>query len=149
MSQPDLPPPLALEGEPHDAATEQIIALLEERLVVNLHRRKIGEVVVRKEIETHIIEVPVRRERLIVEQISPQYERLAVVDLGSTMAEESNSLTTNANFTSVNVAIDFLQSIASHPNTDLTPIPIDIVLAHEHLQAAYQKWLTQSKKTTL
>jgi stress response protein YsnF len=55
---------------------EEVIPLLEERLMVNLTRRKTGEVVVRKEIETHILQmqVPIRREKLIVEQVSPEYK---------------------------------------------------------------------------
>ena len=64
--------------------SEETISLLEERLIVDLIRRKVGEIVVRKEIETCIlqVEVPVRREKLIVEQVSPEYKRLAEIDLG-------------------------------------------------------------------
>lgn len=64
--------------------TEEVISLLEERLMVDFTRRKVGEIVVRKEIKTHIlqVQVPVRREKLIIEQISPDYKRLAEVDLG-------------------------------------------------------------------
>jgi uncharacterized protein (TIGR02271 family) len=64
--------------------TEEVISLLEERLMVNFTQRKIGEIVVRKEIETHIlqVQVPVRHEKLIVEQVSPEYQRLAEIDLG-------------------------------------------------------------------
>jgi hypothetical protein len=64
--------------------TEEVIPLLEERLMVNLAQRKVGEVVVRKEIQTHVIQVqvPVRREKLIVEQVSPDYKRLAEIELG-------------------------------------------------------------------
>lgn len=79
----------ALAGNSHqrsDAIGERVedekIRLLEERLVVDVHKRKIGEVVVRKEVETRIVRVPVRREILIVEQISPEFKQLAVVDLG-------------------------------------------------------------------
>lgn len=66
--------------------TEDVICLLEERLMVNIARRKIGEIVVRKEIETQVlqVQVPVRHEKLIVEQVSPEYKRLAEVDLGQT-----------------------------------------------------------------
>lgn len=62
---------------------QQVISLLEERLMVNFTRRKIGEVIVRKEVKTRIvnINVPVRRETLIVEQITPEYKQLAEVDL--------------------------------------------------------------------
>jgi Domain of unknown function (DUF2382) len=47
-------------------------------------RHKTGEIVVRKEVDTQIlyVEVPVRRERLIVEQVSPEYKLLAQIDLG-------------------------------------------------------------------
>ncbi|WP_310487587.1 DUF2382 domain-containing protein [Chamaesiphon sp. VAR_69_metabat_338] len=64
--------------------TEDIIYLLEERLMVDLTRHKTGEIVVRKEVETQTlhVEVPVRREKLIVEQVSPEYKLLAQVDLG-------------------------------------------------------------------
>jgi len=59
-----------------------IIRLIEERLVVDRSKRKVGEVIIRKEIETRIIQVPVRREKLIVEQVSPERKRLLEIDLG-------------------------------------------------------------------
>jgi Domain of unknown function (DUF2382) len=64
--------------------TEEVIYLLEERLMVDVTRHKTGEIVVRKEVETQIlyVEVPVRREKLIVEQVSPEYKLLAQIDLG-------------------------------------------------------------------
>jgi Domain of unknown function (DUF2382) len=71
--------------------TEETIVLLEERFIVDITRRKVGEIVVRKEIESHVItvQIPVRREKLIVEQISPEYKRLAEVDLGQNGSQES------------------------------------------------------------
>jgi Domain of unknown function (DUF2382) len=71
--------------------TEEVISLLEERLMVNLTKRKIGEVVVRKEIETLFlqVQVPVRREKLIVEQVSPEYKRLAEIDLGQVNSSDN------------------------------------------------------------
>jgi Domain of unknown function (DUF2382) len=70
--------------------TSETFALLEERLMVNLTRRKLGEIVVRKEIETHIlqVQVPIRSEKLIVEQISPEYKLLSEVELGRSNASE-------------------------------------------------------------
>jgi uncharacterized protein (TIGR02271 family) len=64
--------------------TEEVVSLLEERLMVNLSRRKVGEIVIRKEIQTHVlqVQVPVRREKLVVEQVSPEYKRLADIELG-------------------------------------------------------------------
>jgi hypothetical protein len=71
-------------GTPTKVLTEEVIYLLEERLMVDVTRHKTGEIVVRKEVETQIlyVEVPVRREKLIVEQVSPEYKLLAQIDLG-------------------------------------------------------------------
>jgi stress response protein YsnF len=59
--------------------------------VVDRQKRKAGEVVVRKVIETEVVEVLVRREKLIVEQVSPAYKELAVIDLGETSTERVKS----------------------------------------------------------
>jgi stress response protein YsnF len=72
-----VPPPAATS----EVAQEEVIPLLEERLIVDQKKRKVGEVVVRKEIETEIIEVPVQREKLIVEQVGPEPKQLAEIDL--------------------------------------------------------------------
>ncbi|MGI0488674.1 DUF2382 domain-containing protein [Pantanalinema rosaneae CENA516] len=64
-----------------DLRDETVIPLREERLIVDQNRHKVGEVVVRKEIETEIIEVPVQREKLIVEQAGAEPRRLAEIDL--------------------------------------------------------------------
>ena len=82
---------LGVEGTamPVDAAFDSsrledqaIVRLVEERLKVNRQKRKVGEVIVRKAVETRIVEVPVRREKLIIEQISPERQQLAAIDLG-------------------------------------------------------------------
>jgi hypothetical protein len=62
--------------------TQESFSLLEERLRVELTEHKIGEIVIRKEIETQLVQVPVRREKLIIEQVSPAYKLLAEIDLG-------------------------------------------------------------------
>ena len=64
--------------------TQASFSLLEERLRIELTQRKIGEIVIRKEIETQLVQVqvPVRREKLIIEQVSPAYKLLAQIDLG-------------------------------------------------------------------
>lgn len=130
-------------------AEEVIISLLEERLVVDRHKRKVGEVVVRKEIETYIVEVPVRREKLIVEQVSPEYKQLAVVDLGQSQDQKTNHLdsshpsTVSANFTSASAAIEFLEAIAIHPSSGSTTVQVSVVLTDKNMQTAYQNWLRQ------
>jgi stress response protein YsnF len=76
------------EVSPSQVLAEEVIPLLAERVVVDRQKRKSGEIVVRKVIETEIIEVEVRREKLIVEQVSPEYKELAVIDLGQTSTEK-------------------------------------------------------------
>ena len=61
--------------------SEEIFRLLGERVVVDRSKRKVGEVIVRKEIKTRMVQVPVRYEKLIVEEVSPEHKILAEIDL--------------------------------------------------------------------
>lgn len=61
---------------------EEVIRLLEERVVVERSKRKVGEVIVRKEIGTRMVQVPVRYEKLIIEQVNPEHKQIAEIDLG-------------------------------------------------------------------
>ncbi|MBD2460932.1 DUF2382 domain-containing protein [Oscillatoria sp. FACHB-1407] len=124
-----------------DVLDEQTIRLLEERLFVDRQKRKVGEVIVRKTIETQIVEIPIRRERLIVEQVSPEHKELASIDLshgamddielvktlhstGQTMPamadgglSTSGSKVMSSEFSSAEAAIEFLRAIATQPNS--------------------------------
>ena len=84
QQSPDLTDFQRLGNSVSKEVSEEKISLLEERLIVDFVRRKVGEIVIRKEVETCLlqVEVPVRREKLIVEQVSPDYKRLAEIDLG-------------------------------------------------------------------
>jgi hypothetical protein len=92
--------------------TQESFSLLEECLRIELTRRKIGEIVVRKEIETQLVQVqvPVRREKLIVEQVSPAYKLLAEIDLGQLNHADG-----------ANLSPDNLRS----PNNGIKPIAIE------------------------
>ncbi len=57
----------------------ETINLLEEKLQVNRSKRKIGEVVIRKQTETRMIQIPIKREKLIVEKNGDRPEQLAEV----------------------------------------------------------------------
>ncbi len=146
VSQPTTPATVA--NQPN----EIVIPLLAERVVVDRRRRKLGEVVVRKEIETHIVEVPVRREKLIVEQVSPEYQQIAVVELGQAPVNESdtleaveitNSPIVNGEFASANAAIHFLNAIASEFDSGLEKVQVRVVLDDATRQTTYQRWLDQ------
>jgi hypothetical protein len=133
---------------------EETIQLLEERLVVNLHQRKVGEVIVRKEIETRIVEIPIRREKLIVEQVSPEFKQLAVIDLGQTQeaavaAAETEFLPTiEAKFTSATAAMQFLQQIiAERPSSSLQSLQLSIVLKAADLPAVDRRRLDNNSNS--
>ena len=147
-----------------ETLTEEVFSLLEERLIVNLSRRKIGEIVIRKEIETQIlqVEVPVQREKLIVEQVSPEYQLLAQIDLprsNSVAISEtefdrlrlaandkeptSNRLDRNepkvsGELDSLKAASDLLNEIANMPAADWETVRIEIVLKDAKHQDNYQ-----------
>lgn len=64
-----------------EVLSEEIFRLLGERVVVDRSKRKVGEVIVRKEIKIRMVQVPVRYEKLIVEEVSPEHKILAEIDL--------------------------------------------------------------------
>jgi stress response protein YsnF/sporulation protein YlmC with PRC-barrel domain len=131
-------------------ADEQIVSLLEERLVVNPKRRKLGEVIVRKEIETQMVEVPVRREKLIIERTGDEPERLAEIDLGQgeiagleiqgTGLGDTTQPTVRGEFTSPKVASQLLDAIAKLHHHGCQSIRIELVLRDTKLQDTYQEW---------
>jgi stress response protein YsnF len=113
----------------------QIINLLQERLIVDRQRRKIGEVIVRKEIETRIVEVPVRREKLVVEQISPERKQLVSLDLGLTTDDSVRLIervnlpkTASYEFDSPKAAREFLQTLNTQYQPNSLQIRIDLTL---------------------
>ncbi len=133
---------------------EEVISLLEERLMVDFTRRKVGEIIVRKEIETHVlqVQVPVRREKLIVEQISPEYKKLAEVDLGQTDTSpgdiethhrdgfcQSTYPTVCGELKSPKAASDLLNQISNTPSHGCKIIRIEIVLENLSHQKTYEE----------
>ncbi|MDZ8262307.1 YsnF/AvaK domain-containing protein [Nostoc sp. ChiQUE01b] len=148
--------PLNLEQVPE----EQIIRLIEERLVIESSKRKVGEVIVRKVIETQMVQVPVRREKLIVEQISPEHKQLAEIDLGQgeipgvylTEAERleathfDNSLTVSGEFNSPKIANLLLNAIALERNHGCKQVRITITVEDESHQKKYQEWFDRCSK---
>lgn len=146
-----------LSDTPTLDATEASISLLEERLVIDHRKRKVGEVIIRKEIETRIVEVPIRREKLIVEQVSPEYKQLAVVDLGQQDAEFNaveashtvSSRVVNGNFATADAAIQFLMAISAQSNSSLKGVQVNLILDDVNLTPVYQQLLEQySTKST-
>lgn len=132
-----------------ETVEQEEIKLLEERLIVNRGKRKVGEVIVRKEVETRMVEVPVRREKLIIERVGEVPERLAEIDLGegqitgvefADLANANAQPTVSAEFTSVQKASKILQQIASQPHHGCAKVRLEIVLENKEVQETYQNW---------
>ncbi|MEH2386723.1 MAG: DUF2382 domain-containing protein [Nostoc sp.] len=140
---------------------QQIIRLLEERLVVESSKRKVGEVIVRKVIETRMVQVPVRREKLIVEQISPEHKQLAEIDLdegeilGVDLTEVErlevtrfdSGLTVSGEFSSPKIASLLLNAIALEQNHGCKQVRVTIVIEDESHQKKYQEWFDRCSKS--
>ncbi|MCY7321871.1 MAG: YsnF/AvaK domain-containing protein, partial [Phormidesmis sp. CAN_BIN36] len=120
---------------------------------VEYSRHKIGEVIVRKEIEIRMIEVPVRREKLIIEQISPDYRQLAEIDLGqgeidglelkgyqSSSSHSGNHLVVSGEFDSPKTGAWLLDSIAHQSNHSCKKIRIEIEVEDSSQLDLYQSW---------
>jgi len=143
--------------EPPSMVEEAAVRLLEERLVVERDRRKVGEVVVRKEIEVRNVMVPVRREKLVVEQISPEYRQLAEVDLGQgelTGVELINGTSTagesvvQGEFTSLKAASQLLAAVANQQPQKCQKVRVEIVVEDETARQTYQEWFERYQKTS-
>ncbi|MDB9384434.1 DUF2382 domain-containing protein [Nodularia spumigena CS-584] len=133
---------------------EDIVSLIEERLIADHKQHKIGEVIVRKKIETRMVQVPVRREKLIVEQVSPENKQLAEIDLRQGeisgiefMAGErpegtilDSHLTVSGDFSSPKIASLLLNAIALEHNHGCQQVKITIAVTDESLQNKYQEW---------
>ena len=149
---------------PANMLMETVIPLLEERLVVDLTRRKSGDIVVRKEIETRLlqVQVPVRREKLIVEQVSPEYKLIAEIDLGEERVSDGSialaiapndksisvtpvptdrSKTDNYRTYSPQAAIDLLQDLKTMHDGEYEHVKLEIVFKNPDLHANYQAML--------
>ncbi|WP_413201216.1 DUF2382 domain-containing protein [Nostoc piscinale] len=139
---------------------EKIVRLLEENLVVDTNIHKVGEVIVRKEIETRIVQVPVRREKLIVEQVSPQYKQVAEIDLALEEISEITltaiedgavgnfvgDLTVNGEFSSPKIASLILNAIALEKNHGCQRVRISILCDNESHKQKYQEWFDRCSK---
>ncbi len=147
-------------AELENVSEEKIIRLLEERLVVESNKRKIGEVIVRKEIETRMVQVPVRREKLIVEQVSPERKQLAEIDLsdgeitglelnqieGLELTHFDGGLTVSCEFSSPKIASLLLNAIALEKNHGCNRVRVAISVENESHRKKYQEWFDRCSK---
>lgn len=144
-------PPLS-ETEQELLATSKIkesvqISLFEEKLKVNRRKRKVGEVVVRKKIETRMVQVPIHLEKLIVERVGEGSEQIAEVVIGESKINgfESVELTENdtlhitrSNFLTVETARQLLQAISGLSSANNAKIRLEIVTNSSQEQVEFQ-----------
>ncbi len=152
-----------IDTDTSEVLEEELIRLLGERLIVGRSKRKVGEVIVRKEIETRMIQVPVRREKLIVEQISPEHKQLAEIDLGEeeisevdltaaeitgtkmpAIARSDNELTVTGEFSSPKIASLLLNAIALERRQGCKKVRLEIVVEDVERQKSYQEWIDRA-----
>jgi stress response protein YsnF len=150
-----LPVDLGEKERINHAINQQQIAkipLLEERITVNRNKRKIGEVSVRKKIETKIVQIPLRREVLIIEQVGEETKKLAEVDLdrGDNARINSNTLSEGdyeyvivGEYSSIELARQILDKISSVANnlTSKPRIKLEILVDNPVQQKVYQNLL--------
>ncbi|MBE9045086.1 DUF2382 domain-containing protein [Pleurocapsales cyanobacterium LEGE 10410] len=122
-------------------------SLLEEKLVVKRRKQKVGEVVVRKKIETKMIHLPIRREKLIVEKVGVTDEHLAEIDLGegevngvkfSEITGANDIYLAQSNFVSPEVAQELLTKIVNTSTTANIKMRLEIVTDNSELQETCQ-----------
>jgi stress response protein YsnF len=148
------------ESEFVEEIEEDIIRLLGERLVVGRSKRKIGDVIIRKEIETRMIQIPVRREKLIIEQPGIEPKQLAEIDLGEeeisqdefgqansiVSSDMSGGLTVTGEFDSPKIASLILNAIQLEQNHGCKKIRVSILVEDEENQQKYQEWFNRTSK---
>lgn len=118
-----------------DASEAYQIHLLEEKLQIARHKQKVGEVVIRKEVETRMVQVPIRREKLIVERIGSHPEKLTEVVIGEEkvngfgydeLTDGANLDLTRSNFVSLSEAQELLAEISKTSPESSIKIRLDL-----------------------
>ena len=129
------------------------ISLLEEKLLVNRRKQKVGEVVIRKETETRMLHIPVRCEKLIVEKAGVTTEHLAEVNLTegevngvkfSDLGSVSDIYQVQSEFVSLEQFKALLTKITANPTQSKTKIRLEIITDSPESQQAYQQIFEQS-----
>lgn len=149
------------DREPNQVVIKEeiLIPLLEEKLLVDRIKQRVGEVVVRKKVETRMIQVPVRWEKLIIEQIGSPNKQLAEINLGQgkttgielqkQLASYNEGYAVSAEFISPKAARDFLEAIALQKQHGCSKVKIEIIVSDREKQIMYEEMFDRcsSKKS--
>lgn len=116
------------------------IPLVAEQAIIRRQRHKVGEVVVRKVVETDWVQVPVHRERLVVEQAG-RSEPLAEIDLGRTRVSGDAEIATTplregdryteslGQWPSIRESLPHLNRLAAEATVPGVPVNVTLMLA--------------------
>ena len=130
------------------APEEHQISLLEEKLLVKRKKHKVGEVIVRKKIETRTIHLPIRREKLVIEKAGITNEELTEIDLGEgevngvKFSELNNAealYLSQSNFVSIETAQKLLDEVKNRFDRPNFKLRLEIVSDDSEVQTAYQE----------
>lgn len=160
VAKPEPTRPISSPAEtvPHEQAS---ILLLEERLVVNRQRRKVGEVVVRKEIETQIVEVPIHREKLVVEQLGSERKQIASIQLGQRIGVHQTGFDQSDPIQSSDCTVGVSQVIQTEialataktlidqlmQSSRFNQARVQLIFEDQELQTQYHQWLIEQNST--
>lgn len=126
------------------------LTLLEEKLVVKRSRQKVGEVIVRKQVETRTVHIPIRREKLIVEKSGTHPELITEVDLGATKVNgigfdelkgTSDIYQAHSQFVSLQTARELLSKIADCDSHGDLKIRLELITDNSEDKQVYQQQL--------
>jgi stress response protein YsnF len=126
----------------------QQIPLWSEKLTVNCRQRKVGEVIVRKQVETRMIQVPIKEEKLIIERIGENPEQLAEVVINTNqvngvqlnrLAQENTLHLTKSHYLSVEMAQNLLKAIALLPSAAKTTVRLEVISDSSEKQIEHQQ----------
>ena len=112
------------------------ISLLEEKLQVARRREKVGEVIIRKQVETRMVHLPIRREKLIVEKVGQNAEKLAEVVIAEEtvngfsydeLSQNNSFALEQSRFVSLATAKELLRELAESPASAKLKVRVEIV----------------------
>lgn len=107
-----------------------------------------------------MVQVPVRREKLIVEQVSPSHKQLAEINLSSeelsnitltevdgiTVSNFAGDLTVTGDFDSPKIASLLLNAIALENNHGCQRVRVSIMCDDDSYKQKYQEWFDRCSK---
>jgi stress response protein YsnF len=139
-----------LEAYPPGLVQIEALPLWQEQVVVNRTRRKAGEISIRKTKDEYTVEVPVRSEKLVVENVETG-EILAEIGLSKTQVTQRNfpdvaSDTTysedqivRGHLTRFQDALGFLEAVSQFPNNSFIKSKIKLTVSQsERLETVTQ-----------